>query len=320
LYQKSKGQAVNTYLITGGAGFIGSNLVSALVHQDQRVRVIDDLSSGKLENLAPIADQIEFVQGDIRDTALIGRLLADCDYVLHLAAVPSVARSVAEPELTHDVNVNGTLNVFREAKKAGVKRVLFAGSSAVYGNSEVLPKVEAMRPLPLTPYAVHKICGEYYARLFSELYGLEVVTLRFFNVFGPRQDPNGDYAAVIPKFITRMLAGLAPVIFGDGNQSRDFCYIENVVTASLLALTAQRAVGGVYNIGCGARISLLDLVATINDILGTQLAPKFEDVRPGDVAHSVAGIELARQDLGFEPKVAFADGLRPTLAWYRRNE
>jgi UDP-glucose 4-epimerase len=311
---------VNTYLITGGAGFIGSNLVSALVHQDQRVRVIDDLSSGKLENLAPIVDQIEFVQGDIRDTALIGRLLADCDYVLHLAAVPSVARSVAEPELTHDVNVNGTLNVFREAKKAGVKRVLFAGSSAVYGNSEVLPKVEAMRPLPLTPYAVHKICGEYYAQLFSNLYGLEVVTLRFFNVFGPRQDPNGDYAAVIPKFITRMLAGLAPVIFGDGNQSRDFCYIENVVAASLLALTAQRAVGGVYNIGCGARISLLDLVATINDILGTQLAPKFEDVRPGDVAHSVAGIELARHDLGFEPKVAFADGLRPTLAWYRRNE
>ncbi|HIA00793.1 MAG TPA: SDR family oxidoreductase [Myxococcales bacterium] len=311
---------MSTYLITGGAGFIGSNLVDALVQRGDEVRVIDDLSSGSLGNLTQVIDSIEFHKGDIRDSGLIERLLQGCDYVLHSAAIPSVARSVKDPELTHDVNVNGTLSLFRQAQKAKIKRVVFAGSSAVYGNTEVLPKVEEMRPTPLSPYAAHKMCGEYYARLFSELYALDVVTLRYFNVFGPRQDPKGDYAAVIPKFVARMMAGKPPIIYGDGSQTRDFCYIDNVVAANLAALTAPKAAGGVYNIACASRHSLLDLVALVNQYLGTQLVPVFEDIRPGDVLHSVAGIEAARRDLGYEPQVAFADGLRSTVAWYRRSK
>lgn len=310
---------MSTFLVTGGAGFIGSNLVLALLERGEQVRVLDNLSSGREENLAPVRERLHFIKGDLRDPAAVAEAVSGCDYVLHLAAIPSVVRSVEDPEETHDANLNGTLQLFQAARAAGVKRIVFAGSSAVYGNSEVLPKVETMAPAPLSPYALHKVCGEYYGRLFTDLYGLEVVTLRYFNVFGPRQSPESDYAAVIPKFITLMLEGRRPVIFGDGSQTRDFCHIDNVVEANLLACTAPVAAGRTYNIACGERISLVDLVDRLNDVLGTGLQPIFAEARAGDVAHSVADIEAARRDLGYTSAVDFPAGLGRTVAWYRSN-
>ena len=308
---------MSTFLVTGGAGFIGSNLVLALVARGHSVRVFDDLSSGYTHNLASVASQVTFQQGDIRDRAALERLMAGVDYVLHQAAIPSVVKSVEEPAVTHDVNINGTFNVLDVARLAGVKRVVFAGSSAVYGNSPVLPKVETMVPAPLSPYALHKATGEAYGKLFSELYGFEVVTLRYFNVFGPQQDPKSDYAAVIPKFITRMLAGQRVTIFGDGTQTRDFCHIDNVVEANLLACTSPGAAGHSFNIACGERISLTDLVDRLNLVLGTQLAPEFAAPRAGDIAHSMADIGAARRGLGFDPAVDVTEGLARTVAWYR---
>lgn len=308
---------MSTFLVTGGAGFIGSSLVHALVGLDHQVRVLDDLSSGHLRNLEALEDKIVFKRGDIRDRAVVEELVAGADFVLHQAAIPSVVKSVERPEVTHDVNLNGTLNVLECARRAGVKRVVFAGSSAVYGNSPVLPKVETMPSAPLSPYALHKSTGELYGKLYTELYGLEVVTLRYFNVFGPRQDPKSDYAAVIPRFITMMLSGQRVTVFGDGLQTRDFCHIDNVVAANLLACTTPGVAGRHFNVACGERISLLDLVERLNAILGTALPPEFAPARPGDIAHSVADIRAAKDGLGFEPRIDVTEGLARTVAWFR---
>ncbi len=305
--------------MTGGAGFIGSNLVNALVERGDNVRVIDDLSSGRTENLKDVAGQIEFFKADIRDTENLSRVLVGVDFVLHQAAIPSVSRSVDEPMLTHDVNVNGTLGLFHAARSAGVKRIVLAGSSAAYGNSITLPKVETMAPLPLSPYALQKLTCESYGRIFSDLYGLSVVTLRYFNVFVPRQNPSGEYAAVIPNFVTQMLAGRSPTIYGDGEQTRDFCYVENVVSANLLACLAEGVAGQTFNVACGQQTSVSSLVTHLNTLLETSIEPVFAPARLGDVVHSVAGIDRAQQLLGYEPLVSFSEGLHRTVEWYRRQ-
>lgn len=302
------------YLVTGGAGFIGSHLVNELVSRNQRVRVLDNFSSGRRDNLAPVLDRIEVVVGDIRDTATLKSALAGVDYVLHQAALASVTQSVADPLSTHAVNVTGTLNVLQAARDAGVSRVVFASSCAVYGNDPRLPKREDMAAAPLSPYAASKLAGEAYCQAFSEVYGLPTVALRYFNVFGPRQDPASPYSAVIPRFIAAALAGEPLTIFGDGRQSRDFVHVSNVVAANLLACTAPNAVGHVINVAAGRRYSLLDLVARLRTLLGPKnvrvqhLAP-----RPGDVLHSSASLGQARRRLDYRPHVTFARGLRETI-------
>ena len=308
---------MSTFLVTGGAGFIGSNLAHALVERGHAVRVLDNLATGRAQNLDAIRDRIAFHDADLRDDEAVREAVRGCDFVLHHAAMPSVTWSVANPAESHDVNVPGTLGLLLEARDAGGKRVVFAGSAAVYGNAPELPKVETMRPEPASPYALHKLCAEQYGQVFSALYGLEVVTLRYFNVFGPRQDPRSDYAAVIPRFITTMMAGGSPTIFGDGLQTRDFVHIDDVVEANLLACTRPGVAGGVFNVAGGHRITLLELVATLNRVLGTQIEPTLAPPRPGDIVHSCADITAARDGLGFTPKVDLAEGLRRTIAWYR---
>ncbi len=307
---------MTTTLVTGGGGFIGSNLVHALLARGHAVRVLDNFATGREENLTEVRDRIALHRADLRDAAAVARAVEGCDFVLHEAALPSVVHSVSDPVLTHDVNLNGTLTLLEAARAARVKRLVFAGSSAVYGNSEVLPKVETMPPEPLSPYALHKIAAETYGRLYTSLYGLEVVTLRYFNVFGPRQDPKSDYAAVIPRFVAMMSQGQAPTIFGDGGQTRDFCHIDNVIEANVLACTAPSAPGRTYNVACGERISLLDLVDRINGILGTSVVAAHAPERVGDVRHSVADIAAAQRDLGYVGGVNFTEGLRRTIAWY----
>ena len=307
---------MTTFLVTGGAGFIGSNLVTALLRAGHAVRVLDDFSSGRRENLAE-ATAADVIEGDVRDRAAVAAAVRGVDFVLHQAAVPSVARSVEDPLTSNEANITGTLNVLLAARDAGVKRVVMAASSSAYGETEVLPKVETMPPDPISPYAVTKLVAEMYGRIFTGLYGLETVSLRYFNVFGPRQDPASHYAAVIPRFITLMLGGEAPTIFGDGKQSRDFSYIDNVVQANLLACTAPHAPGNVYNVACGVRYDLLDLVEQINVILGTSIAPLHEPARSGDIKHSLADIDAARRDLGYSVLVPFEEGLRRSVEWYR---
>ena len=305
------------YLVTGGAGFIGSNIVRHLVAEQQRVRVLDDFSAGKRENLAGL-DEVELVEGSLVHLETIRRVLEGVDYVLHQGAVASVPRSVEEPLKTHEANLTGTLNLLVAAKESGVKRVVLAASSSVYGDGAALPKEEALAAEPLSPYAVQKYASEHYGRVFAGVYGLPVVSLRYFNIFGPYQDPASEYAAVIPRFIQAMLAGERPVIFGDGEQSRDFTYIDNAVQANLLACHGEKVGGGeVLNIACGTRYTLNALVEALNGILGTALVPRYAEPRPGDVRHSQAEIDRARALLGYRVKVDFREGLRRTVDWYR---
>ncbi len=303
---------MSLYLVTGGAGFIGSHLTEALLKRGDTVRIVDNFSSGKKANVQPGAEVIE---GDLADDGVAARAVAGCEYVLHEAAVPSVPRSVKDPLGTHRANVDGTMQLLVAARDAGVKRLVFAGSSSTYGNSPVLPKREDMRPAPITPYAMQKHIGEQYCQLFSSLYGLETVTTRYFNVFGPRQAPDSQYSGVISLFIKALLAGQSPLIHGDGRQTRDFTYVTNVVDGVLRAATADNVSGEVINIATGGRISLLELVRAIQLILGTDVAPTLGPVREGDVKDSQADIFKARKLLGYDPTVPFEEGLRHTVAW-----
>ncbi len=306
-----------TYLVTGGAGFIGSHLVDALVGEGQRVRVVDNFSTGKRENLAQSWDAIDLFECSITDRHALAETMRGVDYVFHLAALASVPRSVDDPLACHEHNVTGTLNVLLAARDAGVRRVVYAGSSSAYGDVESEFKAEDMLPNPLSPYAAAKLAGEHYCQAFTTVYGLETVTVRYFNVFGPRQDPLSTYAAVIPKFVTAMLRGEPPQVEGDGLQTRDFTYIDNVVHGTLLACRTPGVAGEVFNIACGSRISLLVMIDLLNGLLGECIAPDFVAPRPGDVRHSRAAIDKAQRLLAYEPVVSFEEGLARTLAWYR---
>jgi UDP-glucose 4-epimerase len=307
---------VQKYLITGGAGFIGTNLVEALLRQGKHVRVLDNLATGRIENIARFLHDIEFVEADIRDLGAVREAVAGVEVVLHQAALPSVPRSVADPLTSNTVNVNGTLNVLVAARDAGVRRVVAASSSSVYGNNPMLPKVETMPVEPLSPYAVSKLATERYCQAFAQVYGLPTISLRYFNVFGPYQDPASEYAAVIPKFILMMMQGERPTIYGDGQQSRDFTYVDNVVMANLLAAEAPEAVTGYFNVACGDRISLLQLIEKLNGVMGTTLTVLHEPARAGDVKASQADIKKIKELLGFRPVVGFEDGLLRTVEFF----
>lgn len=306
-------------LVTGGAGFIGSHLVRGLLARGWQVRVLDDLSTGHRRNLAEVAADIELVIGDIRDAETVRRCVAGTEAVFHVAARASVPRSVEQPEQANDINVNGTLNLLVAARDAGTRRFIYSASSSAYGDTPTLPKHEAMTPQPLSPYAVSKLAGEHYCTCFATCYGLETVSLRYFNVFGPRQDPDSQYAAVIPAFVTRMLRGDQPIVYGDGEQSRDFCFIENVVDANVLGLEADKLGGEVVNIACGERTTLNDIVRLINEALGTSIAAEYQAPRTGDVLHSLAALSEAKRVLGYEPKVMFAEGLARSIQWYQQH-
>ena len=307
------------YLVTGAAGFIGSNLVEDLLAQGETVRGLDNFLTGKRENLRGL-EAAEFLEGDIRDPATCARACEGVEYVLHQAALGSVPRSVANPLLSNECNVTGTLQMLVAARDAGVKRFVFAASSSAYGDTPTLPKVETMTPRPLSPYALTKLAGEQYCRLFHELYGLETVSLRYFNVFGRRQDPSGAYAAVIPRFVSALLAGRSPEIYGDGEQTRDFTYVADVVQANLRACRAPReACGQVFNVAGGARISLNGLYREIAGLLGSDRQPVYSPPRAGDVRHSLADIGVARRLLGYEPAYDVHRGLAEAIGWYREN-
>jgi UDP-glucose 4-epimerase len=308
-----------TYLVTGGAGFIGNHLTRRLLELGSTVRVIDNLSTGKRENLADVIDRITFIEGDITDADTVADAVKGVDYVLHQAALPSVPRSVADPITSDFHNTRGTLMLLVAARDAGVKRVVQACSSSAYGDTPTLPKVETMKRAPLSPYACSKAAGEMYGCAFYKTYGLEYVGLRYFNVFGPRQDPKSQYAAVIPKFITCYMRDEPPTVFGDGKQSRDFAYIDNVIQANLKACTAKDAPGNIFNIACGERIDLLAVLDQLAEIFGKRIEPHFDPARAGDVKHSLADIDLARTIMGYEPEVRFSEGLRRTVEWYKAN-
>lgn len=307
------------YLVTGGGGFIGSNLVQALIERGQRVRVLDNFATGRRQNLTGLENQIDLIEGDMRDPATAERAVAGVDFVLHQAALGSVPRSVQDPLTSNEVNVNGTLNLLWAAKKSRVKRFVIASSSSIYGNTPQLPKDENMLPNPISPYAVSKLAAERYTLSFNTVYGLPTVALRYFNVFGPKQDPASQYAAVIPRFITALMKGQSPVIYGDGEQSRDFTYIDNVVQANLLACSAPEAPGQVMNIACGDRYSLNTLLQLLAETMGKEVRPIYETERPGDVKHSLASIARAQKILGFSPAINFREGLKRTVAWFLQN-
>ncbi len=306
-------------LITGGAGFIGSNIVEKLLEENHEVVVIDNLETGNLNNIKEFLDRIEFINGSILSEEELEKARG-VEYVLHQAAIPSVPKSVADPVRTSEVNIIGTLKVLEFARKNDVKRVVLASSSSIYGDSEKLPKREDMPYNPKSPYALAKVSNEMHAKLYYELYGLETICLRYFNVYGKKQNPDSQYAAVIPKFITRMLKGESPVIYGDGTQTRDFTYVEDVVEANLKAINAKKeAVGRAINIAGGRRISLLDLVEKINSILGKSIKPEFEEERKGDIKHSLADVNMAEKLLGWKAKTNIDEGLRKTIEWYIKN-
>ncbi len=301
-------------VVTGGSGFIGSNLAEELSNRYE-VTVLDDLSTGRESNLSGL--DVEFAKGSILDTELLTRTFRDARFVFHEAALPSVQRSVEDPARSNMVNVNGTLNVLLAARDAGVEKVLFASSSSVYGDTPVLPKVETMTPAPMSPYAVTKLTDEHYCRVFTALYDLPTVALRYFNVFGPKQDPTSQYAAVIPNFITRILAGEPPVIHGDGRQTRDFTFVRDVVRANILA--AESDAVGVFNVACQKRIDLIELAGTIMDLVGTRVDPIHEASRPGDVRDSLADISRAADAFGYAPAHTLNDGLKETIQWFARK-
>jgi nucleoside-diphosphate-sugar epimerase len=310
-----------SYLVTGGAGFIGSHIVHTLVSRGERVRVLDNFSTGRRENLASVENSITVIEADVRDLPAVQEATRGVDYVLHQAALPSVAESVADPLTANEVNVRGTLNVLTASRDAGVKRLVLASSCAIYGNNPELPKRETMLPTPLSPYAATKLAGESYCSVFSQVYALPTVCLRYFNVFGPRQDPHSEYSAVIAKFIHLALKGEPLTIFGDGAQSRDFVYVANVVQANLQACTAPLTEGQVINIGSGDRYSLLDLVELLRELLQAPHLPVVhKPPRPGDVLHSSGDISRARELLGYHPEVDFATGLGHTINYFRQVE
>jgi nucleoside-diphosphate-sugar epimerase len=312
---------MSSVLVTGGAGFIGSHLTEALLQAGHRLRVLDDFSTGKRENLVFDKEyaSLQIIEGDICNLATCQKAMKDIEYVFHQAALPSVQRSVEDPLGSNAVNSGGTLNILFAAREEGVKRVIYASSSSIYGDTPTLPKKEEMPPTPLSPYALQKYIGEQYCRLFYELYGLETVSLRYFNIFGPRQDPDSVYSAVIPKFVDALLQSSPPIIFGDGDQSRDFTYIENVVQANLLAMSAGHLHGETINIACGERTSLNQLVNVLRKILGSKVSPIYEAPRKGDVRHSLADIRKGKEILNYEPKVGLELGLEKTVEFFRKG-
>jgi len=307
------------YLLTGGAGFIGSNIAERLLNDGEQVRVIDNFSTGRRENIADFLDRIELIEGDICKMDDVSKAVEGVDYVLHIAARPSVPASVADPRACHEANIDGTFNVLMACRDAGVRRVVYSASSSAYGDSLELPNKETFAPRPLSPYAVAKLTGEYYCKVFTEIYGLECVSLRYFNVFGPRQNPASQYAAVIPKFILMLLNGRPPTIYGDGKQMRDFTFVENVYLANRLACTAEGAAGQLFNCACGAAVSINELVDVLNEVLGTDIKPVYLPERPGDVKDSAADISKARHILNFDPPIDLRTGLKRTVEWYKRG-
>lgn len=308
---------MRTFLVTGGAGFIGSHIVAALVERGDRVRVFDNLSTGHLENLAGVRERIEFIEGDLTRADQVQTAVAGVDCIFHQAALASVPRSVEHPLDTHAACVTGTLQLLDSARRAGVRRLVYAASSSAYGDRPTPSKRETDLPAPISPYGAAKLAGELYCQAFSGTYGFETVALRYFNVFGPRQDPHSQYSAVIPLFITALLAGRRPSIYGDGHQSRDFTYVANVVHGNLLAADAPGVAGRMYNIANGRSISLLELIAALNTVLGTKVQPRHEPPRVGDVRDSLADITRARAELKYEPLIGFDEGLRRSIDYYR---
>ena len=311
---------MNTYLVTGGAGFIGSNIVDTLVKRGEKVKVVDNFVSGKRGNLSSVLDKIELIEGDIRDLPLLKKITEGVDYILHQAALRSVPKSVSDPISYNEVNVGGTLNVLLAAHRAKVKRVVFASSSSIYGETEIFPEKETHLALPVSPYAASKISGEHYCHVFSKIYGLETVSLRYFNVFGPRQSLESQYAVVVPKFIISILNDESPPVHGDGKQSRDFTYIDNVVEANIFAAGAANVSGEAFNIACGKDYTVLALVEHLNKIMGKNLEPKFTPSRPGDVPRTLADISKAKELLKLEIKVNFEQGLKKSVDWFKEHK
>ncbi|MEA3296915.1 MAG: SDR family oxidoreductase [candidate division Zixibacteria bacterium] len=306
------------YLVTGGAGFIGSNIATHLAEKGEQVRILDNFSSGKEKNISSLPDAVEVIEGDIRDYWTVVKAVKDIDYVLHQAALPSVPRSVNNPLTSNAVNIDGTLNMLEAARYAGVKKFVMASSSSVYGESEELPKHEAMTPSPLSPYAVTKLTCEYYLRVYRELYRFPTVALRYFNIFGPHQDPQSEYAAVVPKFITSLINNEAPTVFGDGEQSRDFTYIDNCVQANILAATNDKMVGDQFNVACGGQFTLNDLLDNLRDIIGVDIKAQYKEPRQGDIMHSYATIDKIKR-FGYDPKVGFEEGLQHTVKFFKNQ-
>ncbi len=304
------------YLVTGGAGFIGSNIVDALLARGEQVRVFDNFSTGKWEHLESSRARIEVIEGDLRNVDDVAKAVAGVEVIFHQAALRSVPRSVDDPLASNDVNVTGTMNLLLASRNAGVRRLVYASSSSVYGDSQTLPKVEAQPTVPVSPYAASKLAAEHYCRIFSKLYGLETVSLRYFNVFGPRQDPESKYSAVIPRFMASALAGEPLEVHGDGLQSRDFTFVENVVEANLQAAVAERAAGEVMNVACGQRYTLIDIIEVLESLVGHPLARNHQDPRPGDVRHTLADISKAEELLDFKPKIGFREGLERTFKYF----
>lgn len=307
------------FLVTGGAGFIGSHLVAALVERGERVRVLDNFSTGQRQNLAPFQAKIDLIEGDLRHPEDCKRACDGIEIIFHEGAVPSVPRSVEDPVMTHQANIDGTFNILEAARLAKCRRLVYAASSSAYGDTPTLPKHEGMLPQPLSPYGVHKLAAEFYCRAYYECFGFQTLALRYFNVFGPRQNPKSQYAAAIPAFVTSILAGQPPTVYGDGEQTRDFTYIANIVHANLLAAKAEKTCGQVINVACGERITINRIISRINEYLGKDVRPQYVPKRPGDIRDSFADINLAKKVIGFEPQVLFDEGLRRTIDWYREN-